>query len=252
MTRATKDMKTRERLPVGKKPEQVQQQQGFQERQQDQQQSSRPGAAAQYDLPEWPGMLDFLSSNVGQLSAIEVKKLFYALNIEVVESIDPVVAEESGPYTASMPDGFTPEQLAAAEREIAKRRGLSLAQYHAALDAAAPAPVTKAKPRPKWEDRKGADAKLSPPEFIAKHYAAEMTAGTLHRGIIAQGDKPLAVKLASWLRSHPMPENIDIPTKPEWITRQAEAGKARPAPAPRTQGQRLYDALRGRHRRAVM
>jgi hypothetical protein len=109
-----------------------------------------------------------------------------------------------------------------------------------------------AKPRTRWEDRKGADAKLSPPEFIAKHYAAEMAAGTLHRGTIAQDDKPLAVKLASWLRSHPMPENINIPTKPEWITRQAEAGKARPAPAPRTQGQRLYDALRHRQRRASM
>lgn len=110
------------------------------------------------------------------------------------------------------------------------------------------------KPRPQWELRKGADAKLSPPEFIAKHYAAEMAAGTLHRGMIAQEDKPLAVKLASWLRSHPMPEGIDIPTKPEWITRGIEAGKARQASVvrPRTEGQRLYDALRGRHRRATM
>jgi tetratricopeptide (TPR) repeat protein len=78
----------------------------------------------------------------------------------------------------------------------------------------------KAKPRVLWENRKDEDAKLTPPEFIAKHYAAEMAAGTLHRGVIAQEDKPLAVKLASWLRSNPMPEGVDIPTKPEWNTRQ--------------------------------
>lgn len=85
----------------------------------------------------------------------------------------------------------------------------------------------KAKPRPKWEDRKGADAKLSPPEFIAKHYATEMAAGTLHRGVIAQEDKALAVKLANWLRTHPMPGGIDIPTLPEWNTRQLAKPDAR-------------------------
>jgi hypothetical protein len=79
-----------------------------------------------------------------------------------------------------------------------------------------------ARPRPLWEDRKGEDAKLSPPEFIAKHYAAEMKAGTLHRGVIAQHDKALAAKLPSWLRTHKMPKNIDIPTLPEWNTRQLE------------------------------
>lgn len=106
-----------------------------------------------------------------------------------------------------------------------------------------------AQPRAKWDARTGDDLKLSPAEFIAKHYAAEMAAGTLHRGVIAREDKPLAVKLASWLRSNPMPEGIDIPTKPEWITRQAEAGKAEPAP--RTEGQRIYDALRHRRYRAL-
>ena len=129
-------------------------------------------------------------------------------------------SSDNGNYNGEMPDGFTSQQLEAAEREIAKRRGLTLAQYHAALDVAAPSAPAKAKPRPKWENRKGADATLSPPEFVAKHYAAEMVAGTLHRGVIAQEDKPLAVKLASWLRSHPMPEGIDIPTKPEWNSRQ--------------------------------
>jgi len=108
----------------------------------------------------------------------------------------------------------------------------------------------KAQPRALWEDRKGTDAKLSPPEFIAKHYAAEMAAGTLHRGVIAKEDKPLAVKLASWLRTHDMPEGVDIPTLPEWITRQAEAGKAKAFAPAGTEGRRIYTALWNRRRRA--
>jgi hypothetical protein len=51
-----------------------------------------------------------------------------------------------------------------------------------------------------------------------------------------------------------MPKEIDIPTLPEWNTRQAEAGKAKPAPRPQTDEQRIYNALtqrryRSRHQR---
>ena len=100
--------------------------------------------------------------------------------------------------------------------------------------------------RLKWDTDREPDE--DPAHFAARAYAAEMAAGTLHRGVIAQEDKPLAVKLASWLRSHPMPEDIDIPTLPEWNTRQIEAGKAKPTAAsrPRTEGNRLYSALRRR------
>lgn len=125
----------------------------------------------------------------------------------------------------------------------------SFAQAKEALERGAPNNVaretmTRAKPRALWENREGADAKLSPPEFIAKHYAAEMAAGTLHRGVIAQEDKPLAVKLASWLRSHSMPEDVDIPTKPEWITR--EIAKSEQPLRARPEEMRLYEASRRR------
>lgn len=143
-------------------------------------------------------------------------------------------------------------------RAVAGDYGLSPQVAKRVLEAAALKVVhetvaqVKVKSRPKWENRNGADAKLTPPEFIAKHYADEMAAGTLHRGVIAQEDKPLAVKLASWLRSHLMPDGVDIPTKPEWVTRQIEAGKAKQAaaPRPRTEEQRIYDALQNRRRRA--
>ena len=106
-----------------------------------------------------------------------------------------------------------------------------------------------ATPRLKWEHDRGDDE--NPAAFAWRAYQAEAKAGTLHRGVIGQEDKPLAVKLASWLRSHPMPEGIDIPTKPEWITRQAEAGKAKASYAtrPQTEGQRIYNALTQRRYR---
>lgn len=68
--------------------------------------------------------------------------------------------------------------------------------------------------RLKWD--KDALPDENPAQFAWRAYQAEAKAGTLHRGVIGREDKPLAVKLASWLRSHDMPEGIDIPTKPEW------------------------------------
>jgi hypothetical protein len=106
-----------------------------------------------------------------------------------------------------------------------------------------------ATPRLKWEADRLPDE--NPATFAWRAYAAEAKAGTLHRGLIGQEDKALAVKLSNWLRTHDMPEGIDIPTKPEWDTRQLASGKAKPEAAPRTQGQRLYDVERGRRRRAA-
>ena len=85
----------------------------------------------------------------------------------------------------------------------------------------------KDKPRLKWERDRLPDE--NPAAFAWRAYQAEAQAGTLHRGLIGQEDKPLAVKLASWLRSHPMPEDIDIPTKPEWISRRLPTLDADPA-----------------------
>jgi hypothetical protein len=106
-------------------------------------------------------------------------------------------------------------------------------------------------PRPRWETRQGDDFALTPEQFVTKHYAAEkaavtprpvwdrngpyghrpadfvamaygpeMAAGTLHRKMIAQEQRELWIKLKGWLKSRPMPDGIDIPTYPEWNTRQ--------------------------------
>jgi hypothetical protein len=84
------------------------------------------------------------------------------------------------------------------------------------LRAKAPAPGTaSATPRLKWGKNNAPDE--NPAAFAWRAYQAEAKAGTLHMG----------------------------------ITRQAEAGKAMPATAPRTEGQRLYDALRHRRQRAL-
>ncbi len=73
-------------------------------------------------------------------------------------------------------------------------------------------------PRLKW----GKDNRLgeNPAAFALRAYHLESKAGILHRGLLAKEDKPLATKLASWLRFHKMPPGVDIPTLPEWNTRQ--------------------------------
>ena len=80
--------------------------------------------------------------------------------------------------------------------------------------------------RLKWD--KDALPDENPAQFAWRAYQAEAKAGTLHMGVIRQDDKKngteLAVKLVSWLRSpanrQQLPEGFDIPTKPEWNTRQ--------------------------------
>jgi hypothetical protein len=130
--------------------------------------------------------------------------------------------------------------------DVAKQVLMAAAAELTARENTARAP---AKPRRlKWDTDRRPDE--NPAAFAWRAYAAEAEAGTLHRGVIGKEDKPLAVKLASWLRTHDMPEGIDIPTKPEWNTRQIEAGKAKraAAPPPRTEGQRLYDVAVKRRR----
>jgi tetratricopeptide (TPR) repeat protein len=101
--------------------------------------------------------------------------------------------------------------------------------------------------RPKWETDRAPDD--NPASFAARAYAAEMAAGTLHRGIIRRDDPELHRRLNSWLRSNAMPEGMDIPTLPEWNTREL-AKRREPPPSGRrtvrTQRGRLYDAARYR------
>jgi len=104
-----------------------------------------------------------------------------------------------------------------------------------------------ATPRLKWDHDRLPDE--NPAAFAWRAYQAEAKAGTLHRGVIGHEDKPLAVKLASWLRSHPMPDGIDIPTLPEWNTRELakRGGKVTVGRvAVRPEDARLYSAARYR------
>jgi hypothetical protein len=155
----------------------------------------------------------------GEKLEFELQELTRSGNTVENNHTETIAAEYNQP---AMPLNTFPDlktTLLAAEHysrtsEPARRALLRIA------DAAQATTRSEARPRAKWEARKGADAKLTPPAFIAKHYAAEMAAGTLHRAMIAKEDKALVLKLISWLRSHPMPKGVDIPTLPEWNTRQ--------------------------------
>ena len=107
----------------------------------------------------------------------------------------------------------------------------------------------KAKPRLKWEeDRREGE---NPAQFVWRAYALEAAAGTLHRGLIRTEDPELHRRLSSWLRSHPMPEGIDIPTKPEWHTRLL-AKLSKPLRPRGSIGEgRLYEVARNRRRRGA-
>jgi hypothetical protein len=107
----------------------------------------------------------------------------------------------------------------------------------------------KAKPRLKWEkDRREGE---NPAQFAWRAYAVEAAAGILHRGLIHTENPELHRRLNSWLRSHPLPEGIDIPTKPEWHTRQL-AKLSRPLrPRVSIEEGRLYDIARKRRRRGA-
>jgi hypothetical protein len=98
---------------------------------------------------------------------------------------------------------------------LSRTDALKLLQREAAQQAAQRKPGTR---RLKWE--KDARSDENPAAFAWRAYQAEAKAGTLHRGVIGREDKDLAVKLGNWLRTHDMPEGIDIPTKPEWNTRE--------------------------------
>jgi hypothetical protein len=64
----------------------------------------------------------------------------------------------------------------------------------------------------------------TPPEFIARVYEDYIGKGLTRAFFLQPGqDKPLYNALAKWLRSNPMPENFDLPTRVEANTRRLEA-----------------------------
>ena len=109
----------------------------------------------------------------------------------------PIGENKEADYNTGGLSGTIMDEAAKACKPAADFYGLSVEGVRKALEDLAAKTArenttrAKAKPRAKWDDRKGADAKLTPPEFIAKHYAAEMAAGTLHRGVIAQHENRL-------------------------------------------------------------
>jgi hypothetical protein len=83
----------------------------------------------------------------------------------------------------------------------------------------------KAKPRPtrpQFRERTGDDLKLSPPEFIKIVYAQEISAKTLHKGLIHREDAGLYTDLHNWLRDreNKIPDDLDLPTFKEWNSRR--------------------------------
>jgi hypothetical protein len=121
--------------------------------------------------------------------------------------------------------------------------------YVEAMDITARSTTThraKAKPRLKWEeDRREGE---NPSQFAWRAYAVEAAARTLHRGLIHRENPELHRRLNSWLRSHPMPEGIDIPTKPEWHTRLLAKFDRPLRPRASAEEGRLYNVARLRRR----
>jgi tetratricopeptide (TPR) repeat protein len=78
--------------------------------------------------------------------------------------------------------------------------------------------------RVKWEDRRGDDLTLSPPEFIRRAYAAELSAGALNTGVIYREDPVLYKRLKRWMDSHEMPKDLDIPDS-RTVRKQANTQK---------------------------
>jgi hypothetical protein len=76
--------------------------------------------------------------------------------------------------------------------------------------------------RPLWDERKGRDLALTPPEFIQKYFAEEIAAGSLHRGVIYSEDRGLYTKLSNWLQkaANDLPPGLDLPTKSDWLARR--------------------------------
>jgi hypothetical protein len=165
---------------------------------------------------------------------------------------------------APSPEAAALLRLPMGETEIIQAAGALLRKVYpekavtkALQDLASAARVTtkrraKAKPRLKWGKNNLPDE--DPATFAWRAYQAEAKAGTLHRGLIGQEDEALAVKLGNWLRTHKMPEGIDIPTKPEWNTRQLEklgiAASSNDDPAALAT-LRLYEVARKRRERTA-
>jgi hypothetical protein len=132
---------------------------------------------------------------------------------EILHRQKEVTESNSSEYNAAGMDTSAAYAIVARDLGIPVDDLKKLRAAHDEVTKAAPAA-----PRLKWGKDNAPDE--NPAAFAWRAYQAEAKAGALHMGVIRHEDKPLAVKLANWLRTHPMPEGVDIPTLPEWNTRQ--------------------------------
>jgi hypothetical protein len=126
--------------------------------------------------------------------------------------------ETAAPPQFPMGDKDTIQAAAELLSSIYPRKAVESALADLAANAAREATArVRAAPRLKWTRDRLPDE--NPAAFAWRAYQAEAEAGTLHRGVIGQEDPLLRRDLNNWLRTHAMPEGIDIPTLPEWNTR---------------------------------
>ena len=130
------------------------------------------------------------------------------------------------------------------------------------IEAARKTSDNAAKAKPKWKTRGGDDLDLTPVQFIQKHYAAELAAGILHKGVIHSEDPDLYRSLFNWLSNpkNSLPDDFDLPTKSEWNTRRlpeigllksSQSGEAGKQADPATRELiRLYEVAKKRAGRA--
>jgi hypothetical protein len=89
----------------------------------------------------------------------------------------------------------------------------------------APPPPFIADKVPLWMDR--ADRKETPPDFIKRVYAQRLGNGLIQADILHL-DKQLYFAFHKWLRSNPMPADLDLPTRQQVTARLLEsAGNVR-------------------------
>lgn len=75
-------------------------------------------------------------------------------------------------------------------------------------------------PRSQFDKRPPDQAHLTPVDWVKLCYAAEIASGDLHWGVIRRSDPRLYKELRKWVRKHPLPPDLPIPTLPEWNTKQ--------------------------------
>lgn len=130
-------------------------------------------------------------------------ELYYPEKVDIYEYFLNLVITIKKETGLDIPDAAMPvvaAQIMNLARGAAATVGPPAGQEMLTTDAVKPKRV-------QWVDRKGEnkeseDATLSAPDFIRKHYAAEIAAGTLTQALVRRDDPKLYEAFYSWRRSH--------------------------------------------------